>query len=296
MRANSRNEISGQRLAPTALETVSSPPVKAGESNYTPAWHPGCERELMMSEADLSYFINNPVFVRYKTRFDLASFKPQKQLKSVYVNERIVEIPFAIYCLSALSKEQEILDLGCTESILPLYLAGLGYQVTGLDYRVYPYFHPNLKFVHGNILELPFEKESFDAVSCISTLEHIGIGFYDRVKKKEGGSPSLPLHLKIETDQKALEEIWRVLKRDGMFVFSVPFGMAQMNRHQRIYDKKALDELFQKFKIEDSRFFKSATDSRHRCNYWEEIDQSLANQVKSEEKTNCVCMLRARKD
>ncbi len=33
MRANSRNEISGQRLAPTALETVSSPPVKAGESN-----------------------------------------------------------------------------------------------------------------------------------------------------------------------------------------------------------------------------------------------------------------------
>ena len=33
MRAKSRNEIYGQRLAPTALEKVSSPPVKAGESN-----------------------------------------------------------------------------------------------------------------------------------------------------------------------------------------------------------------------------------------------------------------------
>ena len=124
----------------------------------------------MMSDKDSTYFINNPIFLKYKTRFDLFNFRSTKYLKSVFINERIIEIPFAIACLNALPKGQKILDLGCTESTFPLQAATLGYRVTGFDFRPYPYAHPNLRFVQGDILKLPFEAEEFDAAFCRSAL------------------------------------------------------------------------------------------------------------------------------
>ena len=60
-------------------------------------------------------------------------------LKSVFINERIVEIPFALTGLAKVARGAKILDIGCSESLLPLYLAGAGFHVTGLDFRNYPY-------------------------------------------------------------------------------------------------------------------------------------------------------------
>ena len=71
-----------------------------------------------------NFFINNPIFVKYKKRFDLLKFQSKQILKSVNINERIVEIPFAIQALADLQRAAKVLDLGCTESPLPLQLAG----------------------------------------------------------------------------------------------------------------------------------------------------------------------------
>ena len=129
-----------------------------------------------------SLFINNPIFLKYKRRFDWRSLKRKPFIKKALLNERIIEIPFAIDALSGMVKSGKILDLGCMESVLPLFLAGLGFQVTGFDFRKYPYQAPNFKFVQGDILKMPFENGSFDAVTCVSTIEHIGIGFYSDPK------------------------------------------------------------------------------------------------------------------
>ena len=157
-----------------------------------------------------NYFINNPIFVKFKKRFDLFKFKSQQVLKSVNINERIVEIPFAIQAVAALPKRAKILDLGCTESSLPLQLAALGYSVTGFDFREYPYGHPNLTFVQGDMTKLPFDKENFDAILSISTLEHVGIGFYADPQEAQ------------QADKKAIGEIARVLKPNGLFVLTAP--------------------------------------------------------------------------
>ncbi len=90
---------------------------------------------------------------------------------------------------------------------------------------------PNFEFVQGNILDLPFENNTFDAVTLISTIEHIGIGFYDDPKSD------------VAPDIKGMIEAKRVLKPKGILVLTVPFGKAHINDQQRVYNTELLNEL-----------------------------------------------------
>lgn len=230
-----------------------------------------------------NFFINNPIFVKFKKRFDFITLRSVPVLKSVHINERIVEIPFAIQAVSQLPKGTKVLDLGCTESPLPLQLATLGYRVTGFDFRTYPYAHPNLTFVQGDMTKLPFDNESFDVVLSISTLEHIGIGFYKDPKEID------------DADKKALSEAVRVLKHNGLFILTAPYGIANRTDQQRIYDEKNLAELLSPLNIETIRYFKSHQLDQSAGNAWIEINQTDADAIVSPNATTCVCLVRAKK-
>src|SRR5207248_5226784 len=71
-----------------------------------------------------------------------------------------------------------ILDVGAAESLVALSLAMLGYEVTALDLRPYSFEHPRLCSVNAAVEEWKHENESFDAVVCLSTIEHVGLGAY----------------------------------------------------------------------------------------------------------------------
>lgn len=228
------------------------------------------------------FFINHPIFLKYKNRFSIQKLRSERYLKSVHINERIIETPFVIQSLASLPKGSAVLDLGCTESALPLYCAGLGYQVTGFDFREYPYRHPNLKFVSGDLTKLPFEKNSFDAVLAVSTIEHVGIGFYDDPQEVEAA------------DKKAIEEAQRVLKTGGLLTITVPFGRSTTSDHQRVYDLKALKDLLKAFKIEEIRFFKSVN-LPEKINTWVETSAEEAVTVDSSKKTEAVALIRCHK-
>ena len=235
-----------------------------------------------MEDQDKAYFINNSIFLKYKRRFDLFKFRSSQYLKSVVINERIIEIPFAIGCLSTLPKGSKVLDLGCTESTFPLQAATLGYKVTGFDFRKYPYVHPNLRFVQGDILKLPFGAEEFDAVFCISTIEHIGLGFYNDPLAQE------------EADHKALREAARVLKKAGMLVLTVPYGTEIPNQHHRVYNQQNLRKLLGSFKVQEERYFSNGgKNNGSQSNFWEEVGQAKADQVVSGDLANCVCVIKA---
>ncbi|MDD5129562.1 MAG: class I SAM-dependent methyltransferase [Candidatus Omnitrophica bacterium] len=227
-----------------------------------------------------SYFINQPIFLKYKRRFDWRALKHKPFIKKALLNERIIEIPFAINALSGIPKTSKVLDLGCMESVLPLFLAGLGFQVTGFDFRQYPYRVPNFNFVQGSILELPFEGEFFDAVTCVSTIEHIGIGFYSDPKDN------------LSSDVKGILEAKRVLKLGGLLILTVPFGRAFINAQQRIYDKQGLDKLLAGFLVNTIKFFKNNQMSSGN-NYWEEISLGQAESLSYANGTECVCCLSA---
>lgn len=139
--------------------------------------------------------------------------------------ERVVEYPFVFQHLGP--AKGPVLDVGCCESRLPIALASRGYPVVGFDVSSYPYPHPRLRAVRGDILHAPFDDASFSRILAISVIEHIGIGHY--------GDP-----LAGEGDRRAVEEIARLLQPGGCAILTVPFGKAMTNDWMRVYDPPRL--------------------------------------------------------
>jgi hypothetical protein len=79
----------------------------------------------------------------------------------------------------------------------------------------------NLESKKGSILDLPYEDDSLESISCLHVAEHVGLGRY--------GDPLDPLGTK-----KAAVELGRCLARGGNLFFSVPVGKPRVcfNAHR----------------------------------------------------------------
>jgi len=86
---------------------------------------------------------------------------------------RTVEYSFAADNIGAATRK--LLDVDSSGSIFPLKMARAGFKVTAVDMRPYCKIHPNLKFIRADLKRLPFPDNFFDAVTCISTIEHVGL-------------------------------------------------------------------------------------------------------------------------
>ena len=88
---------------------------------------------------------------------------------------------------------------------------------------------PNLTCGAADLCALGFEDQSLSSVSCMHTIEHIGLGRY--------GDPLDP-----RGDLRALSELERVLAPGGSLLIVVPVGRTrvQYNAH-RIYDPQAIE-------------------------------------------------------
>ena len=129
-------------------------------------------------------------------------------------SSRLVEYSWVLTQIGKYARR--VLDVGSTTSLLPIELASIGYDVYSIDPRNYIEWHgvvhPNMNFIIGDICEAPLTSEFFDVVIAISTIEHIGKGDFYKI-------PSVD-----ETkDLKAIQEIARILKKDGRFIFTVPY-------------------------------------------------------------------------
>jgi len=138
----------------------------------------------------------------------LRHFAPDK-------NERCLEIPLA---LLAVYRSPLILDGGCAlnmkdaHDFLPSKIVHV--NISGET----AYQHPRRQYVSGDLRALPFGDKSFPAVTCLSTLEHIGCD--NRHYKGD-----------LETDPasrwQAVEELRRVAS--DVVVFSMPYGLSEMH-------------------------------------------------------------------
>jgi SAM-dependent methyltransferase len=154
------------------------------------------------------------------------------------VNERIAENAYAFRAVAGLEPGAAILDVGATESTIALSLAALGYEVTAIDPRPYPLEHPNLTVVVGPVEDWEQQAETFDAVLCISTVEHIGVGAYDQPVEERA-------------DLKAMKRMRELTRPGGLLVLTTPFGRGRVDDFERTYDRAALDALLEGWEIED---------------------------------------------
>jgi hypothetical protein len=147
------------------------------------------------------------------------------------VNERIVELPYVMRATAGLAPGSRIVDVGAAESALALSLATLGFHVVAVDPRGYALAHPNLR-VEARALEEWDTDERFDAVLCVSTIEHLGTGEYGESLQRSGA------------DERALDRMLELLEPEGLLVLTTPLGDGG-------YERARLDELLEDWEIED---------------------------------------------
>ncbi len=195
------------------------------------------------------------------------------------ISERIVEYTLVVANLKyEPSLRTKILDIGSYYSNLPLQLASMGYAVTAIDLADYQLTHPYFKFIKGDITNHPFKKNSFDIVTCVSTLEHIGVGYYTGDKKN------------LANDMTTVNVIHSILKKEGRFLLTVPFGVKTVNSLQRVYDWESLKELLSDFKIEKAYFYKDQKEK------WLKVSKEQAAKVKSTTRTKAMAFVVAVKE
>jgi SAM-dependent methyltransferase len=105
-------------------------------------------------------------------------------------------------------------------------------DVNVIDIRPLKSETSGLTFYQGDITKLPFPDNSIESLSCLHTVEHIGLGRY--------GDPLDPAGC-----FKGMNELQRVLSPKGKLYFSVPIGRecVQFNAH-RIFDPLTIIESF----------------------------------------------------
>ncbi len=118
--------------------------------------------------------LNEPFFA--DTLADLDRLTAREELSYLHPSKRW-EYPWAMD-RARLAPNSEVLDAGCGASIFPVYLAKLGHRVTALDLNI-PHglnqtHDVDVNYCKGELTELPFDDESFDAIFCISVIEHLG--------------------------------------------------------------------------------------------------------------------------
>lgn len=168
---------------------------------------------------------------------DVVRYSPGSVELSV-MTERSIEVPFVISNVTALREVgASVLDVGCAESLVPLELASLGYDVTGIDLREYVLDHPNLTTV-ATPLEDWHSEEAFDVIICLSSIEHFGLGTY--------GEDAVDQRL----DHAAMRMLLDRSKPGGLLVMTIPFGETEVTPVQRMYDRDDIEELLEGWAID----------------------------------------------
>ena len=112
-----------------------------------------------------------------------------------------------------------VLDVGCTESLLIYEIESRGFLPIGVDIRPYHTDLPKYSvFFQKDITSketiLLLKQYKIDYVVALSSVEHIGLDTYDGKIMPDG-------------DRLALENINKVLDDDGLFVITVPTKLWQ---------------------------------------------------------------------
>lgn len=139
------------------------------------------------------------------------------------------------------------LDFGNGGSFLGLIAAQKGYNVTSIDLGeiTWPYLHPNLKFIRGDLLKMQFQSQFFDLIVNCSTIEHVGlVGRYDIINNIPDG------------DIEAMNKLHQIMKPSATMLLTIPVGQDTIiEPYHRVYGIKRLPMILEKFHVEKEAYW-----------------------------------------
>jgi hypothetical protein len=226
----------------------------------------------------LSPFVLRDFFAFKKSRNDrfpikYSDIKPRIRDKTFKTNFD----PHYIYHTSwAARKLKESGPIKHTDISSSLYFSSIVSAFIPIDF--YDYRPAGLKLSgltssHADLTDLPFADNSINSLSCMHTVEHIGLGRYGDKIDPNG-------------DLQAISELKRVLAKSGSLLFVVPIGKAriQFNAH-RIYSYEQIKDYFKELDLKE---FTLITDDGDCI---ENADPGLA----TDQKYGCGCFLFVKK-
>lgn len=177
----------------------------------------------------------------------------------------------------------EALDFGPGGSSLGLIAAEAGYNVTAVDQQLiaWPYHHPRLHFIQGNILKLQLPKNHFDLIINCSVIEHVGLA--GRYGVTEG---------LINGDLDAMKRLKVLLKSEGLMLLTIPVGKdAVFSPLHRVYGEIRLPLLLDGYAIGKEQYWAKNTENR-----WIQVTKEEAlNKVPQERLYGLGCFTLKRK-
>lgn len=178
-----------------------------------------------------SKYKNNRFKITWKDRYPCVY---EKTLKTGFDRHYVYHTAWASRVLSKIKPEEHV-DI----SSLLMFSTNLSAFVPVKFYDFRPADFKMDGFCSGkaNLLKLPFEDNSIKSLSCMHTVEHVGLGRYGDKIDPDG-------------DLKAIGELKRVLAPDGNLIFVVPVGETKMrfNAH-RIYSYRQIRGYFKELKL-----------------------------------------------
>jgi hypothetical protein len=164
----------------------------------------------------------------------------------VRVNERIVEVPFAMAALSRMEQGARVLDIGAAESTFALSAASLGYAVTAIDPRPLGYSHPKINSFPSLLEDWDAPSDPFAAAFLISTIQHVGLGAYGERSYGNGEHGA-------GADVDLLDRVRGLLSPDGLVILTVPYGEPEVTELGRVYNEESLGRLLARWDVLERR-------------------------------------------
>lgn len=148
----------------------------------------------------------------------------------------------------------EVLDFGCGYGNLSIHAVQRGFRVVALDLepQPFPWTHPNLEVVCGDLLKLDLPERGFDLILNCSTVEHVGLrGRYGVAVEESDG------------DLAAMRKLRKLLKPSGRMLMTIPCGRdATIAPWHRVYGKERLPKLLEGYEVGEQGYWVKHQDNR----------------------------------
>jgi ubiquinone/menaquinone biosynthesis C-methylase UbiE len=185
---------------------------------------------------------------------------------------RAVEYDFLARNLRSHKRSMRILDVGSGESLVAEAIKKLGrnkdWEVCGIDVEEKlpenskrEEGRSNYPFMRMDARLMGFRDEIFDEIICIGTIEHVGVPLPNRDQKKKDNAGDL----------KAFSEIFRILKKGGNVVLTLPYAVRRLYREEsdyRNYSSSRVSDLIRHFRVKKKEFYD------YNYGKWEKITSS----------------------
>jgi len=176
----------------------------------------------------------------------LENFRKSKPLPGKYgfrLDARSIEIPWV---LSRVAKRKgRLLDAGSAlnHEVVLTSPALNNKQISIVTLAPEPtcFYSLGVSYVFGDLRDLYFKDESFDTVTCISTIEHVGM---DNTRYVQS-------NMIVQGEQNdflvAIQELRRVVKKGGTLYITFPFGRYENHVWFQQFNGEMVDKLVERF-------------------------------------------------